>query len=183
MRVAEVSPTRIKIVVTGPVGAGKTTAIAAVSDIEPVTTDEAATDETAAKKPHTTVALDFGLVHLDDGAEVHLYGTPGQERFDFMWELLVDGALGVVTLVDGTMPDAAGQLAAFVDAFDAYGRRPVAVGVTHTDLVPGFDLEPLHRTLEDRGIAAPVLSIDPRDPADVGLLIEALVSIIDPDLV
>lgn len=174
---------RLKLVVTGPVGAGKTTAIAAVSDIDPITTDELATDETALLKPRTTVALDFGLVRLDGGAEVHLYGTPGQARFDFMWEVLAEGALGVLILVDATMPDADHQLGAFIDAFAALGPRPVAVGITHLDLVPGFDLTPLHRVLDDRGLVAPVLSVDPRDPVDVALLIEALVATLDPDLV
>jgi len=174
---------RLKLVVTGPVGAGKTTAITAVSDIEPITTDEVATDETAFRKPRTTVALDFGLVRLGEGAEVHLYGTPGQDRFDFMWEVLAEGAIGILILVDATMPDAARQLGGFVDAFDALGRRPLAVGVTHMDLVPGFDLGPLLRALAERGVVAPVLPIDPRSPEDVALLIEALVATLDPDLV
>ena len=72
-----------KIIFTGPVGAGKTTAIAALSDIAPVSTAAKATDMTRDRKEKTTVAMDYGAMRLEDGGTVHLYGTPGQERFDF----------------------------------------------------------------------------------------------------
>ena len=71
-----------KIIFAGPVGAGKTTAIGAISDIPPITTDAVASDMTANRKPNTTVAMDYGLMKLDGLERVHLYGTPGQERFD-----------------------------------------------------------------------------------------------------
>ena len=74
-----------KIIFTGPVGVGKTTAIAALSDDPPVQTDASASDMTQDRKGHTTVAMDYGVIRLDEHTKVHLYGTPGQERFDFMW--------------------------------------------------------------------------------------------------
>ena len=73
-----------KIIFTGPVGVGKTTAISALSDEPPVQTDASASDITLVRKGYTTVAMDYGVIHLDEETKVHLYGTPGQERFNFM---------------------------------------------------------------------------------------------------
>ena len=89
-----------KILFAGPVGAGKTTAIAAISDIAPIRTDAKASDMTLHRKAHTTVALDYGMLRLDADTKVHLYGTPGQERFDFMWEIVSRGGIGLILLLD-----------------------------------------------------------------------------------
>ena len=75
-----------KIIFAGPVGAGKTTAIDTISDIPVVSTEQAASDEVALRKSNTTVAMDYGVLNLDDGLRVHLYGAPGQDCFDFMWK-------------------------------------------------------------------------------------------------
>jgi signal recognition particle receptor subunit beta len=91
----------LKLVVSGPVGAGKTTFIGSLSEIPVVETDELASEDIG--KERTTVALDFGLLTLD-GVPIHLFGTPGQERFDFVWDILVEGALGLVLLVAGDSP-------------------------------------------------------------------------------
>src|SRR5690554_7751801 len=77
---------KYKIIFTGPVGAGKTTAIAAISDKPPISTDEAASDMTTSRKSQTTVAMDYGVKYLDNSDILHLYGTPGQERFNFRSE-------------------------------------------------------------------------------------------------
>src|SRR5690606_3823761 len=77
-----------KILFTGPVGAGKTTAITSLSDTPPVLTESLASDGTMRRKPTTTVALDYGVMRLSVKDQLHLYGTPGQERFDFMWDIL-----------------------------------------------------------------------------------------------
>lgn len=91
-----------KIIFTGPVGVGKTTAIAALSDDPPVKTDARASDMTLVRKGHTTVAMDYGVIRLDGDTKVHLYGTPGQERFNFMWEILSKGSMGLILLLDNT---------------------------------------------------------------------------------
>jgi len=89
-----------KIIFTGPVGAGKTTAIASVSDVPPVCTDSAASDHVKLSKSTTTVSMDYGMVYLDDKTKIHLYSTPGQERFSFMWDILTQGGIGLVLLLD-----------------------------------------------------------------------------------
>ena len=92
-----------KIIFTGPVGVGKTTAIAAISDEPPIQTDARASDMTLARKANTTVAMDYGVIRLDESTKVHLYGTPGQERFDFMWEILSQGSIGLILIGIGLM--------------------------------------------------------------------------------
>ncbi|MDR2216082.1 MAG: ATP/GTP-binding protein [Nevskiaceae bacterium] len=86
----------LKVVVSGPVGAGKSTFIRTLSQTEVVDTDERSSENIG--KTHTTVALDFGQIDLGDYL-IHLFGTPGQTRFDFMWDILSEGALGLLLLV------------------------------------------------------------------------------------
>lgn len=172
-----------KLLFSGPVGAGKTTAIATLSDAPPVSTDMAATDETAHLKPRTTVALDFGVMRLGDGQALHLYGTPGQERFDFMWEILQQGAIGLVLLVANTAPDPLGQLEQFVVAYRPFiTATSLAVGLTHTDLAPNPTIDEHVAVLTRNGVDGPVFTVDAREQRDVARLVEALLFDLDPQL-
>jgi uncharacterized protein len=95
----------VKIVVTGAYSAGKTSLIRAISDIDVVSTEHAVTDpDERMLKAETTVALDFGTVAINDEVTLYLFGTPGQERFDFMWDVLATGCIGYVVLVDSCRP-------------------------------------------------------------------------------
>ena len=172
-----------KVVFTGPVGAGKTTAIRAISDNLPMMTDVAATDDTRLRKASTTVAMDFGVIRLGRHEVVHLYGTPGQERFDFMWEILQEGALGLLVLVDNARHDPVADLLRFVDAYGGFiHRTAMAVGITRTDLAPEPRREAHLAALAGRGIHCPVFSVDAREPRDVSLLLQALLYTIDPEV-
>ena len=171
-----------KIIFTGPVGAGKTTAVGALSDIPTVRTDKAATDMTRDRKAETTVAMDYGRVNLADGVAVHLYGTPGQERFDFMWDILTEGGIGLVLLIDNTRQDPMHDLRFFVGAFREFiDRSGIVVGVTRMDLRAAPTLEDYYRELTPLGLnRAPVFEVDARERKDVSLLVEALLCSLDP---
>src|SRR3954453_5062000 len=91
--------TAVKIVVTGPFAAGKTTLIRTISEITVLSTEKGITDETRSRKNDTTVAMDFGRITIDRALVLYLFGTPGQDRFGFMWERAGEGMLPSVLLV------------------------------------------------------------------------------------
>jgi uncharacterized protein len=172
-----------KIIFTGPVGAGKTTAIGAISDIEPVTTEAVATDDTKDKKDLTTVAMDYGRIRLDNDEVLHLYGTPGQQRFDFMWELLIEGSIGIVIMLDDENPSPLDDLQAFVSTFSNYIREhAVVVGITRMELGKGPNIEEYRATLAKHDLNVPVFEVDARQPDDVMMLVQALLYSLDPGL-
>jgi len=171
-----------KIVFTGPMGAGKTTALAAISDVEPVRTEVANTDLFGHEKAFTTVGMDFGRIELDDGTAVRLYGTPGQARFRLMWEIVGRNATGIIVLVDATQPGALMLMGQFVDAFRAIApKAALVIGVGRTSEPDALASEDFAARLEDRGIVAPVLSVDVRRRADVLLLLQTLLCIVETD--
>ena len=164
-----------KLIFTGPVGAGKSTAIASLSDRPVVATDAMASDETRQRKSTTTVAMDYGVMRLDGGGQVHLYGTPGQERFDFMWDILSQGGMGLVLLVDNARPDPLADLSLYVKRFrKLIDERNLVVGVTRMDVSRQVSLASYHQQLDALGVKAPVFEVDARERADVAVLVEAL---------
>ncbi len=163
-----------KLVFTGPMGVGKTTAIAAISETPPVSTEVANADASIAKAT-TTVGLDFGQVTLDNGDRLRLYGTPGQARFDFMWKILVRDALGFAILIDNSRPDPLADMAAYLDGFaGALQKMPCAIGVSRLPSHPFPTLDDYARALAGRGLVLPVMATDPRNRDDVVALIETL---------
>ena len=176
-----VSTSHMKIIFSGSVGAGKTTAIQAVSDIDVVSTDELASDEVREVKETTTVALDYGQINLPDGTKIHLYGTPGQARFDFMWSLLAEGAIGVIVLIDDTSNDPLAELDAYLEAFSRHHKqRSLVVAVTRADLDKGHSLETYRKHVARYQGNIPVFSIDARDDEQVKALVKILLYRIDP---
>lgn len=121
----------MKLVISGPVGAGKTTFVQALSETEVISTEADATEDIG--KPTTTVAFDFGTLNLD-GQELHLYGTPGQDRFDFMWDVLCEGALGLILLVAGNKPQDFLHARHILEFITSRNPVPFIVGVTRQDL-------------------------------------------------
>ena len=172
-----------KIIFTGPVGVGKTTAIAAISDEPPSQTDATASDMTLDRKGQTTVAMDYGVIYLDEETKVHLYGTPGQERFDFMWEILSKGALGLVLMLDNTRPNPLKDMEFFLDSFkDLLKFAPIVVGITKMDLKSTPSIAVYQQFLAERKLNIPVFEVDGREPNDIKHLVVALLFSIDPGL-
>lgn len=173
-----------KIIFAGPVGAGKTTSISAVSDIMVVGTEAKASDDVAQRKANTTVAMDYGVLNLDGGQKVHLYGTPGQERFSFMWEILSEGAMGFVVLIDSLRPDPLRDLDTYIKAFGrSIGKsgNVVVIGVTRTeDNFQADLLERVRAKLAEFKLNVPVFEVDGRKREDVKQLLMALLSLLDP---
>jgi signal recognition particle receptor subunit beta len=173
-----------KIIFAGPVGAGKTTAIGAVSDILVVGTEARASDDVAQRKNTTTVAMDYGVLNLADGEKVHLYGTPGQERFSFMWEILSEGAMGFVILIDSARPDPMADFELYVNAFRKLISKcgdAAVIGVTRTELNPRTDLlDRLNERLAAMKLSIPVFEVDGRKREDVKQALLALLTLFDP---
>jgi signal recognition particle receptor subunit beta len=167
------------ILFAGPMGAGKTTAIRSLSEIEVVGTEAANTDRETADKPTTTVALDYGEISLGDDEKVRLYGIPGQKRFDFMWQILRERAEGMVLLVPADTPDPVGRMLEFLEEFDElYERGGVIVGISRSELsVAGLavsDYADAARAIyPDRVI--PIFTVDTRSAEHMRLLLMTLV--------
>lgn len=162
----------LKIVVTGPFAAGKTSLIQTISDVVVLGTERTISHETSAEKDTTTVAMDFGRIQLGDpargGPSLLLFGTPGQQRFEVMWEILAEGMIGFVLLVNAADDRSAAEARAQLETFRTYADVPFVVGVTHLD-APGASLGAVRERL-DLGAAVPVLGCDPRSREDVKAL-------------
>ena len=166
--------TEHKILFTGVAGAGKTTAIASVSEITPMRTDVLNTDASLGKAT-TTVGLDYGELTLEGGDKLRLYGTPGQARFSFMWDIVGKGALGVVILVDNSRPDPLADLDVYLKGFKSLIQEAscvVAIGRLETHPKP--DLEDFANHLHANGVLCPVLPTDVRDRQQVSQLLDLL---------
>jgi small GTP-binding protein len=123
----------LKIVVTGPFDVGKSQFIRTISEIEVVATERKITTEDRQIKSETTVAMDFGRFTLS-GRALHLFGTPGQSRFGFMWEILAKEMDGFIFLVDSTQPDSLGQAQRLIDLFTRISPVPFVVAANKQDL-------------------------------------------------
>lgn len=169
----------LKIVITGCVGSGKSTAIQAISDIDVISTDVDASDEVKEQKDTTTVALDYGEMALSDGSLVKIYGTPGQERFAYMWEILAEGALGIVVLVNHRREDPIADLSMYLQNFkSAIDESTAVIGITHVDEEGQEAMGRYYDYMSARGIEYPIFPVDARDQAQVKVMIEAMAAMI-----
>jgi len=123
----------VKMVISGAVNSGKTEFIKTISEIEVVSTERRATDDTSKVKDKTTVAMDFGRIAIGNDLVLHLFGTPGQKRFDFMWEILSEGMLGLIILVDSTRPETFRETNRIIDFFVSYRDTPYVIAANKQD--------------------------------------------------
>lgn len=131
----------LNIAIAGTVGVGKTSFVRAISEIEVVDTDRTATDETSQMKATTTVAFDFGRLTLNSGQIVYLYGAPGQFRFDFMWEILIQRSQAYIHLVDAHRPEYLRQSRRIFNFFKQRTQVPMIIGITHLDCENAWQAE------------------------------------------
>jgi small GTP-binding protein len=169
----------VKMVITGPFSAGKTAFIGAVSEIDVVRTDRKISSSAERIKETTTVAMDFGRITVDDDLVLYLFGTPGQRRFDFMWEILSEGMLGFVVLVDSTKPETFREAKRILETFQTYASTPFVVAANkqdQEDAWPPDDLRIILR-LDESVKVLPCVSLQKESVKNV--LLELLYSILE----
>ena len=175
----EPPPLPVKLVIAGGFGVGKTTTVGSISEIRPLTTEAAITEVAAGVddltltpgKTTTTVAMDFGCITLDPTLKLYLFGTPGQDRFGFMWDDVVEGALGALVIVDTRRLD---DCYAAVDYFE-HKRIPFAVAVNAFDGEVEHDLDEVRWAL-DIAEHVPLVVFDARRTGSVR---DALLVVLD----
>jgi len=152
----------VKMVVTGPFNAGKTEFIKTVSEIDVVSTERGISSEEERVKAQTTVAMDFGRITVDDSLVLFLFGTPGQKRFDFMWEILSEGMLGFIVMVDSTRPETFREAANILDAFRTFSPTPYVIGANKQDMEDAWDMDDIRiaMRLEDHEDLVPCVATD-----------------------
>lgn len=171
-----------KIIFAGSMGAGKTTAIQSLSDKDVVSTDVTNSDLKANSKLLTTVGIDYGQILLPPDIKIGLYGTPGQERFELVWRIVTEGALGAIILVDSSSPKGKDELPYYVDYFHKHNMHNIIVGITHTDLPGYLTLQQAFDILAERDLNFPVFEVDSRQRDDVLLLVETLIASLEAEV-
>jgi small GTP-binding protein len=137
----------VKMVITGPFSSGKTQFIQSVSEIDVVSTERKISSDAEKIKESTTVAMDFGRITVDDELVLYLFGTPGQKRFDFMWEILSEGMLGFVVMVDSTKPETFREAKSILETFRAYAPTPYVVAANKQDRPDAWEVDDLRIAL------------------------------------
>lgn len=171
----------VKMVVTGPFNAGKTEFINTVSEIDVVSTEQNISKEAERIKQQTTVAMDFGRITVDDSLVLYLFGTPGQKRFDFMWEILSEGMLGFIVMVDSTRPETFREARNILEAFRSFSPTPYVIAANKQDLDGAWELDDMRIALrlapEDKLLACVAHEKEPVKNALLELLESILLEI------
>ena len=169
----------VKMVVTGPFSAGKTQFIRSISEIDVVATERKISSDPERIKEETTVAMDFGRITVDEELVLYLFGTPGQKRFDFMWEILSEGMLGFVVLIDSSRPETFREAKRILEVFRGYAPTPYVVAANKQDHEDAWSPEDLRIALKiDRDIKVLHLVAIYRESVK-NVLLELLYSILE----
>jgi uncharacterized protein len=169
----------VKMVITGPFSAGKTEFISTVSEIDVVSTERRISSSAEQVKESTTVAMDFGRITVDDELVLYLFGTPGQRRFDFMWEILSEGMLGFIVLVDSTKPETFREAKRILGTFEGYASTPFVVAANKQDKDDAWEPEDLRiiLRLDPEVKVLPCVAVNKESVKNV--LLELLYSILE----
>jgi small GTP-binding protein len=161
----------MKIVVIGPSAAGKTTLVRTFSEVS-------AGDRS--RKRETSLAMDYGRIKIDDDLVLYLFGTPGQDRFDFMWDILGEGMLGYVLLIDAARPESLGEAVPILRAFRRVAQVPFVVALNRLDALDAEGAQGMREAL-DLDADVPVIACDATDRESVkGVLLELLYAAMEP---
>lgn len=164
-----------KIVFAGAMGAGKSAAIKTISQIEVLSTEAINTDTAAHQKAMTTVGIDYGEIVLEDDIKVGLYGTPGQERFNFMWGVICKGALGTILLIDHNIADPIAALEEYLATFQDISNN-IIIGITHVDEKTTQTTAIYRDWQQKQTLRYPLFFVDARVKEDVLLMVDALIA-------
>ena len=169
----------VKMVITGPFNSGKTQFIRTISEIDVVATERKITAEAEKVKEFTTVAMDFGRITVDSDLVLYLFGTPGQRRFDFMWEILSEGMLGFVVMVDSTRPETFREAKTILETFRAYAPTPYIVTANKQDVEDAWSLDDLRIALRLDPSVKLLPCVAMNKESVKGVLLELLYSILE----
>jgi signal recognition particle receptor subunit beta len=170
-----------KIVFIGAPGSGKTTCIASISDIDPVSTDVPCTESMLAEKDTTTVAIDYGELQLDgDVGKLLLYGLPGQPRFSYMFDVVRFGLFGAILLVDGSSDEAIRGLSESLEGCrNELKDIPVVLAINKSDTATPELKQRCQDVLGANELMAPVMVVDARRREDVVRVFEVLLTLFE----
>jgi signal recognition particle receptor subunit beta len=168
----------LRIAIAGSVGAGKTSFIRSISEIESVDTDKTSTDEIALFKAKTTVALDFGLFTIVPNHLLYLYGTPGQPRFDFMWDILIRQVQACIVLVDAHRPEHFHYGTQILNFVNQRVQIPILIGLTHMDCPNPEKPEDIAIALglQNASKKLPLIVVNPTQKASITEALKVLIS-------
>ena len=170
-----------KLLITGPVGAGKTNALSAISDVEPIKIEARAMDGSSGKRSQTIVSVHYGSMAIEGDAKLHLYATPGRERFGFMWDIIDNGGIALILLIDDTRPAPLEDLQMYVETFTAFiETHTLVVGITNLRSDSFGMLGRYIQTLQELDVDAPVFSVDSKSRDDIFKLLESAIYRVDP---
>lgn len=165
----------VKVVITGPYAAGKTTLIRTISEITVLSTGRGTGEADRVRKAETTVVMDFGRITIDEDLVLYLFGTPGQERFDVMWEVLGEGMLGYVLVVDDSDRQSLHEAVAVLAAFRSMAQVPHVVALNRADTVGEDDEQRVRQVLD----LPPGVAVVPCDATDRESVKQVMLTLLD----